>query len=102
MSQGFDCSLVYNHYISSEIYSLQLSSGEFSALGSLFVGPTVPDSSWHVHVCKEQIEFHLDWNLRTISRAASVWRLKISLAEANLKEPEILYRSRPREYWEER
>lgn len=80
---------MYKHYILYEIYSLQLSSGEFSLLGSLSVGPTVPDSSWHVHVCKDQIEFHLDWNFRTILQAELVRRLKISLAELNLKEPEI-------------
>lgn len=33
----FDCSPVHKHYIFYEIYSLRLSSGEFSLLGSLFV-----------------------------------------------------------------
>lgn len=87
--QGFDCSPEYEHYILYEIYSLQLSTGEFSLLGSLFVGRIVPDSSWHVHVCKEQIEFHLDWNFRRISQAELVWKLKVSSAELNLKELEI-------------
>ncbi len=83
--------LVYKHYIFNEIHSLLLSSAEFSSLGSLFVGLTVPDSSWHVHACMQQIEFHscTDWNLIPISQAELLWRLKISLAELNLKEPEI-------------
>lgn len=34
-----------------EIYSLRLFLREYSLMGSLFVCPAVPDSSWHVHVC---------------------------------------------------
>lgn len=83
-----------------EIYSLRLSSGEFSLLGSLFVCPTVPDSSWHVHICMQQIEFHLctDWNFSPISKAELLWRQKISLAKFNLKEADIFWVHWPEVY----
>lgn len=58
-SQAFDCSPEDGRYISHKIYPLQRSSRESSLLGSLFVDPTVPDSSWHVEIRTEQIEFHL-------------------------------------------
>lgn len=47
----FDWSPVVRYNIFCEIYSLRLCSEEFSLLGSQFVCSTVPDSSWHVHVC---------------------------------------------------
>lgn len=73
-SQGPDCSPGDGHYILYEIYSLQRSSREFSLLGSLFVDPTVPDSSWHVETRMEQIGFHLcsDWNARSILQTSRV------------------------------
>lgn len=85
--QGFDCSPVHMHYILYKIYSLLLTSGELGLLGSLSVGLTVPNSGWHVHICTEQIEFHLctDRNFRTVLRAELVWRLKISVVKLNLK-----------------
>lgn len=58
-SQAFDCSPEDGHYMSYKIYPPPRSSREFSLLGSLFVDPTVPDSSWHVEIRMEQIEFHL-------------------------------------------
>lgn len=71
-----------------EIYSLRLYSREFSLLGSQFICSTVPDSSWHVHVCMQQIEFHLctEWKLSSISETEILWRQKSSLAELNFKE----------------
>lgn len=76
---GIICSIRFHPY--------SFLGGKFSLLGSQFVFV----SSWPVHVCMQQIEFHLftDWNLSPKSDAVLFGRWRHSLDELNITEPEI-------------